>query len=116
MALEVLRREFAPCLFHLLMAASIPFLWLLHCSLCVPGHTILLSYECVVRFPSAAAATVVVVVIVFFFFFLLKDLIYLRERESAHTRVSMSRGVEGEADTPLAKEPDMGPDPRILGS
>ena len=45
--------------------------------------------------------------------FVFKDFIYLFERERAHKRGS---GAEGEADSPLSREPDAGLDPRTLGS
>ena len=51
-----------------------------------------------------------------------KDFIYLfeteRERERAHTRGGEWGGAEGEgeADSPLSREADVGLDPRTLGS
>ena len=45
--------------------------------------------------------------------------IYLfeRNREKEGVSESMSRGkAEGEADSPLSREPDIGLDPRTLGS
>ena len=50
-----------------------------------------------------------------FFFFLKILFIYLREREGR--RVQTSRGeADGEADSVLGREPDVGLDPRTLRS
>ena len=53
----------------------------------------------------------------FFFFFKILS-IYLRERERALWVPTCKHegGAEGEADSPLSKEPDAGLDPRTLGS
>jgi len=51
--------------------------------------------------------------------FVLKILfIYLREkeRERTLTRAQVGGGAEGEAGSPLSWEPDVGLDPRTLGS
>ena len=47
-----------------------------------------------------------------FFFFFKILFIYLRERE--HKQGWEEKGAEGEADSPLSREPDEGLDPRIL--
>ena len=54
---------------------------------------------------------------IFFFF---KDFIYLfdreRERERAHKQAERQAKGEGEEGSPLSREPDVGLDPRTLGS
>lgn len=48
----------------------------------------------------------------------LKDLLYLfdREREHAQVRGAAEGEGEGEAGSPLSREPNVGLDPRTLGS
>jgi len=45
-----------------------------------------------------------------------KDFIYLAERETAREGTQAGRVREGEAGFPQSREPDVGLDPRTLGS
>ena len=47
-----------------------------------------------------------------------KKFIYLRKREDERERESAwaGGGLQGEADSPLSRDPDVGLDPRTLGS
>ena len=49
------------------------------------------------------------------FKFFKKDFIYVYDRERALTSRGLAEG-EGEAGSPLSREPDVGLDPRTLGS
>ena len=48
----------------------------------------------------------------FSFFFFFSRFIYLGERVSEHVHVQQGQGAEGEADSPLIREPDPDLDPR----
>jgi len=45
-----------------------------------------------------------------------KDCIYLFDGEREHKRGEWQAGAEGEAGSPQSKEPDVGLNPRTLGS
>ena len=47
--------------------------------------------------------------------FLIKDFIYFREREREHKQGERQAEGDGEADSPLRREPNMGLDPGTLG-
>jgi len=51
-----------------------------------------------------------------FFFFFFKDFIYLFDRETVREGTQEGGVGEGEAGFPPSREPDMGRDPRMLGS
>ena len=54
--------------------------------------------------------------ITYFFFYFFKDFIYLSERERERERAQADRVAEREAGSLWSKEPDVGLDPRTLGS
>ena len=51
-----------------------------------------------------------------FYLFVFKDYLFIREREHAQASGEQQAEGEGEADSPLIKESNVGLDPRTLGS